>query len=113
MEKSGYYKGRHYSAFTDDVRKFKREGKLEQAEALLRNLVKATEAEALAENLGVAPWYYDELAKIYRKRRDCDAEIKILERFAGKKHAPGVNPPKLLARLEKAKQLRAKADKQR
>ena len=58
---------------------------------------------------GVAPWYYEQLAIIYRKRKGYDSELRILGRFAEQKHGPGIKPAKLLARLEKAKQLRRAA----
>ena len=52
---------------------------------------------------GVAACYYEKLAIIHREKKDLNAEIAILERFAGQKHAAGVKPSKLLARLEKLK----------
>lgn len=80
-----------------------RENRLEDAEKLLLALVNATENESRSDGLGVAPWYYEKLAILYRKKKNLKAEIKILERFSRQKHAPGVTPPKLLARLEKLK----------
>jgi hypothetical protein len=64
-------------------------------------LVNATENEAHENNCGAAPWYYESLANVNRKQKDTKSEIRILERFADQKHAPGATPPKLLARLEK------------
>ena len=98
--------GRHYTAYVDEVRGLRREGNDAEAERLLLDLVDAVEAEAGAEGWGVAPWYYEQLAIIYRKRKDHAAEVAILERFAPQKHAPGASPPKLLARLEKARRMR-------
>ena len=66
---------------------------------MLLELVKATEDEAMVERWGVAPWYYEQLAILYRKRRDPLREVEILERFARQEHAGGVMPPELLARL--------------
>ena len=102
-DKSGFYKGKHFTTYVENVKRLIRENKLDAAENLLLELVNATENEANHDGLGVAPWYYEKLAIIYRKKRDIDAEIGILERFAGQKHGPGVKPPKLLARLEKLK----------
>jgi hypothetical protein len=65
----------------------------------------ATEAESIKEKIGVAPWYYGELAILYRKHKEYPKEVAILERFAKQKHSPGVMPAKLLERLEKAKKL--------
>lgn len=67
------------------------------------------ELESASEGFGVAPWYYEQLAIIYRKQKDYLREIEILERFAKQKHAPGVTPQKLLERLEKARKLALKS----
>lgn len=85
------------------VKSLKSEGKLEEAVIILGKCVDLTEKDSTENNYGVAPWYYEQLAMIYRKRKDAKAEIKILERFSQQKHAPGVKPLKLLARLEKLK----------
>ena len=100
-EKPGFYRGLHYTEYVDEVKALKRQGETERVEALLRSLVEATEAESQTEGYGVAPWYYEELAKLYRKQRNHRSECTILERFARQKHAPGVTPPKLLERLKK------------
>ena len=73
----------------EEVKQLKRDGKLQEAEALLIELVKATEAEDREDRRGVAPWYYEQLAIIYRKRKDYASEVRILERYAKQKHAPG------------------------
>lgn len=99
----GFYKGKHYTEYVDKVKSLMRDNRLDDAEKLLFELVKATEREARNDGLGVAPWYYERLAVLYRKKKDLEAEIAILERFSGQKHGPGVMPPKLLARLEKLK----------
>ena len=104
----GYYKGRHYTTYAFDIKQLKREGKLQEAEKLLLELINATEIENSTEQLGVAPWYYEELAKVYRKRKEYNKEISTLERFSRQNHAPGVTPPKLLERLNKSKLLLAK-----
>lgn len=99
----GMVDGIHYTDHVERVKGLRRIGQEEEAEALLLQLVEATEAEAAGEGLGVAPWYYEQLAIIYKKRKDFDAEVRILERYAEQTHAPGVKPPKLLERLEKAR----------
>jgi hypothetical protein len=107
----GYHKGRHFTTYVTDVRNLKKSGKLKEAETLLLELVDATEAQSAVEGLGVAPWYYEELANIYRKQREYAKEVAVLDKFAIRKHAPGVTPPKLRERLEKARQLLASATK--
>jgi len=107
-DKPGYYKGLHYTEYVDEIRRLKANGDYDEAEKLLLCLVDAVEAEAKAEGWGVAPWYYEQLAIIYRKRKDYQAEVAILERFARQRRAPGVKPPVLLERLAKARELLAK-----
>lgn len=102
----GLVDGRHFTEYVDEVRELRRQGREEEAERLLLRLVDAVEAEAAAEGRGVAPWYYEQLAIIYRKRRDLDAEVCILERFARQRQASGASPSKLVARLERARALR-------
>lgn len=88
-----------------------RDGRYDEAIELLTKLVDATESESQAAGpgLGVGPWYYEQLAIIYRKQKRLDDEVAILQRYAGQPKAPGVGPSKLAERLEKAKQLAAKA----
>lgn len=105
LAKPGYYNGRHFTTYVADVEDLKKQDQLQGAEKLLLELIAATEAESQVEGLGVAPWYYEELAKIYRKQKAYAREVAVLERFAAERHAPGVKPPKLMERLEKAKRL--------
>lgn len=102
---AGYVRGRLYVTYVYDVENLKRLSKLEEAEKLLLELINAVEEQDKERNLGIAPWYYEELAKIYRKNKNFEQEVSILERFAKQKHALGVMPKKLLERLEKAKLL--------
>jgi len=103
MNKPGYLRGRHFSSYVPEVKELKRAGELERTESLLLLLVQATENESRATGCGVAPWYYEELAKIYRKQKRYAQEVSILERFTTQKIAPGVKPSELFERLEKAK----------
>ena len=52
----GYYNGRHYTTYVEEVKILKREQRLEEVERLLLELVKATEEENNIEVFGVAPW---------------------------------------------------------
>jgi hypothetical protein len=92
-----------YSDCWEEAMRLERQGRLKAAEELLLKLVKADEDESTATGLGVAPAGYARLAIIYRRQGRYKDEIKILERFANQKHAPGVGPSKLLKRLEKAR----------
>ena len=92
---------RHYTTYVPEVRELKRQGRNIEAIELLLKLVEATEEESRQEGTGVAPWYYEQLAIIYRKQKDRAKEIEILKRYADQKHAPGEKPPELGARLER------------
>jgi hypothetical protein len=99
----GFVRGRYYAEYVEDVKALRRSGRETEAERLLLELIDATEAEARANRWGVAPWYYEQLAISYRKRKDPQSEVDILERYARQMHAGGVMPPELIARLGKAK----------
>lgn len=107
-DKPGFYKGKHISEYVPEIINLKREDRYNDFEFLLYKLVEATEADYKANGYGVAPFYYEELAILYRKQKDYKREIDILERFISKKHALGVKPAQLEKRLEKAKELLAK-----
>ena len=104
MTKPGFYRGRRISEYIEQVKSLKHNKEQDKAEDLLLNLVDVTEKESKATGMGVAPWYYDELAKIYHEQRNYQSEVAILERFSRQRHAPGSSPSKLIARLEKARQ---------
>ena len=76
---------------------------------LLHELVDATGAEAMDEGWGVAPWYYERLAVIHRRRNRLVDEVAILERYARHPKAPGAMPANLSKRLERARELAARA----
>jgi hypothetical protein len=109
----GYYDGRHFTTYVRDFEILKKNGNFTELENLLVELVNATEADDAVKGIGIAPAYYNELAILYRKQKEYDKEVAILERFAKQKHAPGVMPAKLLDRLEKAKELRAKSQQRK
>ena len=86
-----------------NVNQLKQERRFEEALTLLLGEMTLWERDSATGLGGVAPWYYEQAAIIYRKLGRYDDEIAVLERFAAQKHAPGVSPPRLLERLEKAK----------
>ena len=65
------------------MKALKRAGDYADAERLLLALVGATENEARANRWPVALGYYNQLAIIYRKTKQPDKELQILERYAG------------------------------
>ena len=74
------------------------------AERLLLSMCEAEERESAAQGDGVSPLPYERLAVLYQKTKHFDEEVKILERFARLRHAPGTMPARLLERLRKAQQ---------
>ena len=50
-DKPGFYKGKHYTKYVDEVKSLMRDNRLDDAERLLLELVNATEAEARSEGL--------------------------------------------------------------
>lgn len=107
---AGALRGKHFTAYVDEVKTLRRHGHDDSAEELLLELLRVIEAEASEQAWGVAPWYYEQLAIIYRKRRDAPAEVAILERYASAPHAPGAGPERLRERLEKARHLSERHD---
>lgn len=99
----GLWNGKHYTEYVDTVKGLKQEDRIDEAIDLLDHLVDATERESAATGLGVAPWYYQQLAVLHRKTGDRAAELAILERYAQQRHAPGAKPAQLMARLEQAR----------
>jgi hypothetical protein len=103
---AGYIRGENVSAYFAEVQKLSREDRLEEAITSLLALVDATEEDDLFTGSGVVSAYYEELAKIYRKRKEYLKEIKILARYGRRRHAYGDSRQVILKeRLEKAKKL--------
>lgn len=102
--------GGHYTDYVERVKQLKAEKRNEEAIKLLLKLVNETEKEAKSqgEGWGVAPWYYEQLAILYRKEKQYDNEVEILERYARQPKAPGAGPEKLAERLKKAREVRNK-----
>ena len=63
----GYYRGRHFVTYVEEVKQLKRDGRLGEAEALLLALVEAAEQQAIAEGRPSPPWYADQLGIVRRK----------------------------------------------
>lgn len=104
-DKPGFYKGKHFTKYVDDVKRLKREGRTDDVESLLLMLVEATEEEDGCDKSGVAPWYYEQLAILYRQEKRLGDEVAILERYDRQRKAPGVTPKQLRERLKKAREL--------
>jgi len=107
LEKTGYYRGRHYSSYAGEIEDLIRQDKLDEAEKLLFHCVDATEEEDRLEHFGVAPFFYNKLALIYRKQKDLNKEFSILERYSKQNFGNASSKGKILERLEKVKMLLA------
>ena len=127
IEESGSDEDGHYTDNVDKIKQLKRDKKYDEAIEILLKCVDLTENESEKANKkpihdekfaflsegrtnqwGVAPWYYEQLAIIYRKQKKYSEEVAILERYSKQSKAPGVGPQKLAERLVKAKELFAK-----
>lgn len=108
----------HFTEAVDDIKNLKRsidwhlwnQGVRDGIEEIILELekilfwcIEQTEIESRTFSYGVGPYYYDELAKLYKSMQRTDLEIDILQRFSEQRHAPGVMPPKLLKRLAEIK----------
>ena len=63
------------------VKSLKKQGKNCEAIELLSKCIDSMEAN-VTELGGVAPWYYEQLAIIYRKEKRHNDELEILERYS-------------------------------
>ena len=108
-DKPGFVEGKHFTDHVERVKQLKKEGRHDKAIKLLLKLVAATETESKeAEGpSGVAPWYYEQLAIIYRKEKQYGDEVAILERYEKQPKAQGASPGKLAKRLKQARTLRS------
>ena len=106
-DKPGFVEGKHFTEHVERVKQLKRKGQHNKAIKLLQKLVTATEAESKDSggSSGVAPWYYEQLALIYRKEKRYGDEVAILERYDRQPKAPGATPAKLAKRLKRARSL--------
>ena len=103
---AGYFRGGPVPAYFAEIQKLGREDRLDEAIASLLGLIDATEEDDLFTGSGVESAYYEELAKIYRKRKEYLKEIKILTRYSRHRHAYGDTRQQILKeRLEEAKKL--------
>jgi hypothetical protein len=75
----GVLLGYHYSSWAALVTKLRQIQRDDAAEVLLLALVNCVEKSIPFEKIA-APWYYEQLAIIYRKRKEFLSEISLLER---------------------------------
>lgn len=102
----GYHPNSYLASYLGQVQRLKREDRLDEAIVALLELVDATEEDNLFTGAGVIPTYYEQLAIIFRERKEYAKEVAILARYARQKHGIGDSRQKVLKkRLEKAMKL--------
>jgi DNA polymerase III epsilon subunit-like protein len=87
----------------EQVKHYKRVNDWGNAERLLMGEIARQEQDAAANNWGVAPWYYEQLAIVYSKQHMYGMELSILERYDRQPKAPGMGPIRLKERLNKSR----------
>ncbi len=77
--------GKPFFEHVDNIRQLKRDRRLAEASDLLLRICVALERDA-ARRGGrwyIAPWYYEQLAIIFRKQKNFAAEVAVLEHYRG------------------------------
>ncbi|KAB8144048.1 hypothetical protein F8S13_09180 [Chloroflexia bacterium SDU3-3] len=82
MDKPGFYKGRHYSTYTEHIATLAQQGQYNELENLLLHLIGSVEAENHHIQHGVVSWPYDLLGLLYQNAQSYTKEIAIYERYA-------------------------------
>jgi hypothetical protein len=104
--KAGFINGKHYTEYVDDIKELKRQNKLIEAENILLEIIEALKAEAKAEgpHWFLAPWYFEQLAIIYRKQKSIEKERYILEQYLNLNKIDGKGETPLEVRYRKVKE---------
>lgn len=74
-------RGRPYVEWVEPLKQMNREGRYEESKALLREIVEAAEQQSREEGSQLPPAYYEMLAIIFRREKNYDAEVAVLERY--------------------------------
>jgi hypothetical protein len=104
----GIYEDRPLFDYVEKVKQLKREGKLDEAASLLEKLVDETRMASRKSGMVAAPWYWEQLAIVYRKMGRIDDEVHLLREYVERHENPGATGDVLRARLPKAEELQAK-----
>jgi predicted Zn-ribbon and HTH transcriptional regulator len=101
-DKPGYFKGRHYTDWLDEVDRLERKNKQEELLSLLLSLIDATEQESQSEGWIPPRAYSYRTAGIYEDRGDFETAIAILARYRKAIEAVGKMPePDLFALIRR------------
>lgn len=106
-KQAGSVNGKYYAEYVEQVKQLKRDDRHQEAIELLFKLIDAVESEAkVAKSYGgdgfCAPWYYEQLAIIYRKGKQYSEEVAVLERLQKQNN---YLHEELVKRLKKARDL--------
>lgn len=104
-EHVGIVRGYNYTFWPDTIRLLKRNGRVDEALALLLECIEAAERDGPLAGGQIAPWYTEAAAIVYRQQKEYAAEIAVLERF--EKASPRRYRGAFRARIAKASVLRA------
>ncbi len=86
-----------------EIKAMKEQQKFDQLERLLIHCITTSEE---ATSFGASPWYYEQLADIYREQKAHKKEVIVLEKYLRKSKAPNHNRASLYKRLDEARALR-------
>ena len=108
----GIVRGRHYTEYVEVVKALKRQGALEEAEALLLEMIEALENESRATGLAFAPWYYEQIAMVRHIKRDFGGEVAIIERCLALYTGPSGPRDALIRRPDRAGESQTRAKRE-
>lgn len=83
-KEAGTVDGKHYTAHVPAVKTMRKAGHDDEAAGLLLRLISAIEREAalpLPDSFAVPPWYFDQLATIYRKAGKKAEAALLMQRY--------------------------------
>ncbi|GGC53401.1 hypothetical protein IEU95_10055 [Hoyosella rhizosphaerae] len=100
-------RGKHYTAWVEPIKQLKRDELYDEALELLLECVTACEQPESRHRSSPAPWYTEQAAIIYRKRKDFVGEVAILQRWL-ELVEDGSQRQQLKERFEKAQLLLAR-----
>lgn len=80
---------RHYCAWVEPIKQLKRDDRLDEALALLLEVIAVVELTENCDGREPAPWYTEQAAIIYRKQKNPAGEIEILQRWLDAAHRNG------------------------
>jgi len=111
IDELGCYQGRHYTTYQEEINELKKSNSFVELETLLLGLIDAAEAYGIVLGYGIAPYYTEQLAILYRKQGEYLKEIKILSRYilASQNDENPQNRDRIAERLRKAQLLHEKA----